>query len=79
MSIFKSTTSYGKGFRPAKTPDEYLIKIYTGGSAGANAAEDKALIEIGKFMKSNSYTDYRILSRKFNFFPSYYKFLVKFR
>ncbi len=46
MIIFKSTTSYGKGFRPTKTPDEYLIKIYTGGSAGANAAEDKALIEI---------------------------------
>ncbi len=52
--------------------------IYTGGSAGANAAEDKAVNEIEKFMKNNSYTDHRILSRKFNFFPSYYKFLVKF-
>lgn len=29
MSFFKSTASYGKGFKPTKIPDEYSVKKYT--------------------------------------------------
>jgi len=79
MGLLNATSNYGQGFIPTKNPDEFYIKIYTGGFAGSRTAEKGAVKEIEKFLAGNKvYTKYKILGKKFNWIPSYFKFIILF-
>ncbi|HOP65182.1 MAG TPA: hypothetical protein PK358_12040 [Spirochaetota bacterium] len=77
MGIFNATATYGKTLRPTDNPDEYYIKIYTGGFAGADTAEKRAIKEIEIFLNDHQeYNTFKIINSKFNMIPSYHKFTV---
>lgn len=80
MGVFNATSTYGKGFNPTNNkPNEFYIKIYTGGFAGPKTAKKSAIKEIEEFMfDSQEFTNYRIVKKKFNWIPSFYKFIVVF-
>ncbi len=78
MGIFNATATYGQGFKPTGAPDEFTIKIYTGGFAGSKTAQRRAEEECDAFKGKSGYASYTITNRRFNFFPSYHKFTVKF-
>ena len=78
MGIFNATSTYGKGFQATNKPNEFTIKIYTGGLAFKNAATKRLNSEIEKFKHSSNFTNSEILDCKFEWVPSGFMFLIKF-
>lgn len=78
MGIFNATATYGRGFKPTGAPDEFKIRIYTGGFAGAKTAQKRAEEECDAYKSTGGYASYSVKNRRFNFFPSYHEFTVKF-
>jgi hypothetical protein len=76
---FITTTRTGK-FKPTATPDEYKLKVYVGGGQSEKVATERALKEIEKFLPTQGYTYYTIVSSRYEFLPmTGYVFTVKFR
>lgn len=78
MGIFNATATYGHGFKPTDNPDEYIARIYTGGFAGQGTATKRLIREMEPFMQEKGYSQYNILSARFNLIPSFFKFTIKF-
>ena len=74
-----TTATYGETFQPyGATQGIYRIKIYIGGIAGLDAAEQRLDKETIPFMQANGFTSYNIVDDSYNFIPSYYLFTVRF-
>jgi hypothetical protein len=78
MGIFNATSTYGGGFKPTGNRNEFYLKVYTGGFAGANTAEEKLKQEINHCLATTEFTTSELISKKFNWFPSYHKFVMLF-
>lgn len=78
MGLFNATATYGHGFKLTTNPDEYIAKIYTGGFAGQGTATKRLVKEMEPFMLEKGYSKYDISSVRFNLFPSFYKFIIRF-
>ena len=79
MSIFRATTTYGRGFKPTDVSDQYTIRIYVGGFAGPKTADKRARQEINTFLLENEiYASCSIVNRGYSFIPSYYEYTVQF-
>jgi hypothetical protein len=76
--IFYATTTYGMGFEPSLLSDRYSIKIYLGGFANLENANERVEKEISNFQKQKDYTSHEIIERKYNTFPKYFEYTVKF-
>ena len=73
-----TTATYGDNFVAApQTQNEYRFKIYVGGFQFA-PPETQAEKRIKEFMAGKPYTSYKIISKRYNFIPSYYEFTVVF-
>ena len=77
--IFAATATYGQGFTKISLSDEYSIRIYVGGFAGPNTADERFNQELNKFLMENKYKSYTLVSRRYNFIPSYYEYIVAFK
>jgi hypothetical protein len=77
-----TSSSYGNSFTPAQTnqaPNQYTLKMYTGGFAGPEYAKKDLDIEAKKFIALHKeYVDYKIISSKFQLIPSGVVFVVEF-
>ncbi len=69
MSLFKATSTYGKGFKKTDIEDQYSIRIYTGGTAGVNTASDKVQKEADQFLVQSNYKGYETVEVKRIWFP----------
>ena len=78
-SVLRTTATYGQEFERRESPDQYAFKVYVGGFSGSKTADERAKVEIDQFMKKEGYTASEILKRTYNFLPSYYEYVVKFR
>jgi hypothetical protein len=77
--IFAATSTYGRGFKPTKVPDQYSIRIYVGGFAGSGTADNSVKKEIDVFLNNEGYASYETISRRFNAIPTYYEYIVQFK
>ena len=75
---FLSATSYGRALRPTGSPDEYSLRIYTGGFAGGGTADQRASEVLDNFKSANGYSTYRVVARTSRWFPSCYDYVVRF-
>jgi hypothetical protein len=76
---FITTTRTGK-FKPTATPDAYTLKIYVGGGQSEKVATERATKEIAKFMPTQGYAYYAIVTTRYEWLPmSGYVFTVQFR
>ncbi|MBA6390964.1 hypothetical protein H4J38_09280 [Colwellia sp. BRX10-3] len=77
-----TSSSYGNSFTPVQTnqaPNQYTLKIYTGGFAGPEYAKKDLDVEAKKFIAlHNEYIDYKIISSSFQLIPSGVTFIVEF-
>ena len=64
MNVFKTTATYGKGFKKTAAENEYSIRIFTGGFAGVQAATERAKKEADRFMEESNFKGYEILNAK---------------
>ena len=77
--FFKTTSTYGKGFKTTENENEYSIRIYTGGFAGLKTASKRAKKEADQFLGQSNYSGYEILDTKRIWLPfSCVKFTLKF-
>jgi hypothetical protein len=80
MSILKSTSTYGEGFKRVEVENEYSIRIYTGGFAGVKTAEERAKREADRFLEESMFSAYEILDSRRIWLPfSCVEFTLKFR
>jgi len=77
--IFAPTSTYGRGFKPTKIPDQFSIRIYVGGFAGPGVADESVKKEMDAFQNKEGYSSSEIISRRFNYIPSYYEYIVLFK
>ena len=79
MSFFRSTAIYGKSFKKVSENNCYSIKIYTGGLAGRQTAQNRVEVEIDRFISDSKYKSYEILScvRSWFWFSGF-RFIIKF-
>ena len=75
---FTTTATWGQTFKPTETADEFTFKVYTGGHSTASTADTRMAKEADAFSKAQGYKSYRVVKRKFSFFPSGYKYTVQF-
>ena len=79
-----TASTYGNTFVPLQTnnapaSNQYSLKVYTGGFAGADYAKKDLDREATEFMKKNpQYGSYKIISEKFEMIPSGVTFVVEF-
>ena len=73
-----TTATYNGFVKDRQLGDQYSLKVYIGGFSGGETADDKADMEIKKFMKENKYSSYKVLDRQHNYVPSYFEYTVKF-
>ena len=77
-----TSSSYGNSFVQVQTnqsPNQYKLKIFTGGFAGSEYAKKDLDIEAKKFMATPpEYIDYKIISSEFQLIPSGVTFIVEF-
>lgn len=78
-SALRTTATYGQGFERRESPGQYDFKVYVGGLSGSKTADERAKVEIDRFMKKEGYAEYEIIKRAYNFLPSYYEYIVQFR
>jgi hypothetical protein len=69
---------YGQKLRPADVPDQFKLRIYTGGLAGGGTADERAAEAFDKFKYENGYSKYEIAARESRWFPSCYDYIVRF-
>jgi len=80
LVISCTTAMYSKPFlSDPSNPNQYTFKIYVGGFSGGGTADKRAEKEITKFMSKKGYSSYEIVNRRYNFFPSYFEYLVLFK
>jgi hypothetical protein len=79
MGILNSVTTYGKKLRSTGQPDEYALRIYTGGLATNEDADQRANEEFEKFKTAQSYSTFEIVRRNPRWFPSCVDYTVHFR
>jgi hypothetical protein len=79
MSIFKTTATYGKGFKKTEVEDEYSIRIYTN-VRGGQAATERVKQEADRFLEESKFSGYEIVNTRPIWFPfSCVEFTLKFR
>ena len=79
MNIFKTTSTYGKGFKRTEAENEYSIRIYTGGLAGIKTASERVQKEADRFLEESNLSGYEISDAKRIWLPfSCVEFTLKF-
>lgn len=79
MSIFKSTGTFGKGFKKTEVENEYSIRIYTN-RGGEQAAAERVKQEAGRFLEESKFSGYEIVKTRRIWLPfSCIEFTLKFR
>jgi hypothetical protein len=78
MGIFNATATYKRGFQPTEAPDQFTIRIFTGGFAGAKEADARAVKEIGGFRDKQGYASSGVIDRRRSMAPSYFEYTVQF-
>jgi hypothetical protein len=73
-----SATSYGQRPTPTGAPDEFKLRIYTGGLAGPKTAETRAIELMNAFKSEAGYSSYEITAREERWFPSCYDYTIRF-
>lgn len=76
--IFAATATYGQGFTPISSSGDYSIRIYVGGFAGPNTADERFNKELEKFLIEKNFKSYKLISRRYNFIPSYFEYITAF-
>ena len=80
MNIFKTTATYGKGFKRTEVENEYSIRIFTGGFAGVKTATERAKKEADRFLEESKFSGYEILDARRIWLPfSCVEFTLTFR
>ena len=78
MSIFKTTATYGKGFKKTEVENQYTIRIYT--NVRGTAATDRVTQEADRFMEESKFSGYEIVNARRIWFPlSCVEYTVKFQ
>jgi hypothetical protein len=71
LSNCATTAMYGKTLEPDPiVPGQFTFKVYTGGTAWAEAARERAVVEINKYMSLHNYSKYQIVDEKCELFPT---------
>jgi hypothetical protein len=79
MSIFKSTATFGKGFKKTDVENEYSIRIYTN-RGGEKTATERVKQEADRFLEESKFSGYEIVNTRWIWLPfSCIKFTLKFR
>ena len=74
-----TTASYGDKFvQDSQVAEQYRFKIYVGGLQFL-PPDSQAEKRIKEYMAGTDLKSYEIISRRYNFMPSYYEFTVKFK
>jgi hypothetical protein len=76
---FLLATTYGHKPQSTEIPDEFKLRVYTGGLAGPGTADKCAAKALDKFKVENGYAAYDIVARESQWFPSGYDYRVRFR
>jgi len=74
-----TTTNYG--LAPASVQDKqdtFTFKVYVGGFSGGETSDAAVKPDIEKFQKTQGYSSYKILDKRYNLFPSYFEYTVQF-
>ena len=78
MSIFKSTATYGKGFKKTEVENQYSIRIYT--NVRGQAATERVKQEADRFLAESKFSGYEIVNTRSIWFPfTGVEFTLKFR
>ena len=78
MSLFKTTATYGKGFKKTGVENEYSIRIYT--NVRGQAATDRVKQEADRFLEESKFSGYEIVKSRNSWFPfTCVEFTLKFR
>ena len=78
MGILNLVTTYGRGLRSTDIPGEFTLRVYTGGLAGNDDAEQRAKEEFNRVKSEHGYSTYEIVARRSRWFPSCVDFTVRF-
>jgi hypothetical protein len=74
-----TTSTYGAQPLPvADQKDLFTLKVYTGGFAGEETADQAAWAELDQYQKANGYRTYAVFQKRFEPFPSGFVYVVKF-
>jgi hypothetical protein len=74
-----ATTSYGQSFAPdGQVANQFKVKIYLSAFSSADAADKNAKAEMDKFAAEKKLGAGTIVNRRYNVFPEYYEYTVKF-
>jgi hypothetical protein len=69
MGIFSPVTTYRRSFRSTDRPNEYDLRVYTGGLATNEDADPRVIEECDKFKTEQRYSTFAILKRSPRWFP----------
>ena len=78
MEILRPVTTYGRGLRSTDIPSQFTLRVYIGGLATKDDAEQRAKQEFDKHKSANGYSTYEIVSRRSRWFPSCVDYVVRF-
>ena len=78
-NLVELTATYGKSLQATKIPGQFTLRIYTGGLAGSDAADEHAAREFETFKADHLWSSYEIHSRQSRWFPSCYDYTAQFR
>lgn len=81
FSVFSGCTTANYGIRPASVEnqqDTYKFKVYVGGLAGPETADQSVAADLESYKINNGYKSYTIKDRRYNFIPTYYEYTVQF-
>lgn len=67
MGFFKTTATYGKGFKKTENENEYSIRIYT--NVRGQAATDRVKEEADRFLAESKFSGYEIVNSRTIWFP----------
>ena len=74
-----ATTTYGQSFvRDEQVANQYRLKVYLSAFTREAAADQQASQEIEKYVVSQKLGKGSIVNRRYNVFPEYYEYTVKF-
>ena len=74
-----ATTTYGQSFvRDEQVANQFRLKVYLSVLTKADAADKQANEEIDKYATSQKLGKGTVVNRRYNVFPEYYEYTVKF-
>ncbi|MFZ2891177.1 hypothetical protein [Sulfuricurvum sp.] len=81
FTVFTGCTTANYGLKPTSVEnqkDTYTFKVYVGGLAGPETADQSLAGDLESYKTKNGYKSYTIKDRRYNFIPTYYEYTVQF-